>query len=263
MAGKRRAEVHGVPDFWSRVEAARQRCLILDYDGTLAPFRVNRMEALPLEGVVEALGAIRDSGRTCLAMVTGRPLRELLELLGDLGVTLVGSHGSEFREPGGFVERRELSPAQERRFAAAEREARDIAPGARVERKPASVGLHTRGMPELKARWLHEKVRAAWSGNSSEHGLECRRFSGGLELRLRDIHKGTAVARLLEENRDGTLAVYIGDDDTDEDAFEALPGTGIGIRVGPPNARTSARGRLADPTSVREFLQTWIEVTTR
>ena len=88
-------EVQGVPDFWTRVEAASEVFLILDYDGTLAPFRVDRMKAVPLDGVLEAIMTIRDSGRTRMALVSGRPLSELLELTGDLGVTMVGSHGFE------------------------------------------------------------------------------------------------------------------------------------------------------------------------
>ena len=263
-----RSIVHGIPGFWRMVETAPERALVLDYDGTLAPFEADRMQAWPLEGVVEDLRAIRDSGRTKLAVVTGRPLNELLSLLGDLGIPVVGSHGFEVALPGGVTERGELTPSQMRRLEEAEREAHELAPGARVERKPGGVGLHTRGMPEDVSRRLRDLVCEAWTRGAAELGLECRRFAGGVELRVLGADKGSALRRLLGDLGGAALCVYLGDDETDEDAFEELDGTGeskwtgIGIKIGPPGARTRARGRLDDPRAVKEFLSTWISVTT-
>jgi trehalose-phosphatase len=260
-AGGIMIDVDGIPDFWERVRSAPERYLLLDYDGTLAPFRTNRMDALPVPGALEAVKAIRDSGTTRLAMLTGRPVRELVELVGDLGVPMVGSHGFEFMAPGGDVELGELTDEQDERFGRAEREARAVARAARVERKPASVGLHTRGMPEEEARALHEEILRAWSIDLEGLGLECRRFSGGVELRLTAVHKGTALERIIERRSDAAFCVYVGDDDTDEDAFKALPASGVGIKVGPRGVRTSASGRLDDPKAVGRFLETWLTVT--
>jgi trehalose-phosphatase len=195
-------------------------------------------------------------------MLTGRPLRELIELTGDLGVPMVGSHGFEFLLPGGRIETHKLTAMQEERLQRAEREAREIAERARVERKPASVGLHTRGIPESEANELHARVSELWRADIEGLGLECRRFSGGVELRLKAVHKGTALERLLSDQPDGTLCVYIGDDDTDEDAFAALPDSGVGIKVGPPGSHTRAQARLDDPEAVRAFLETWLATTT-
>lgn len=258
-----RTPVDGVPDLWERIDAASETWLVLDYDGTLAPFRRNRMDAVPVEGAIEDLVTIRDSGATRLAMLTGRPLSELLELVGDLGIPMVGSHGFEFLLEDGSIEREELSSGQEERLETAEREARSIAPDARIERKPASVGLHTRGMPEPAARELHERVAEAWRQDAEQNELEVRSFSGGVELRLKAIHKGTALERLLEGHRKPALCVYVGDDETDEDAFAALPDGGVGIKVGPRGVPTRARGRLDDPFAVKEFLDTWIATTAR
>lgn len=255
--------VEGVPDFWDRVEAANERCLVLDYDGTLAPFRENRMEARPLDGVVDVLERIRDAGRTHLAIMTGRPIAELIELLGDLAIPVSGSQGSEFRMPDGTTQRHEPTATQEERLTRAMNGARAVAPAERVERKVASVALHTRGMPEERAGRLQEAACAVWSLDADDCDLECRRFSGGVELRLKGIDKGTALRALLDGHREDALRVYVGDDETDEDAFEVLLDGGIGIKVGPRGVPTKAHGRLESPEAVRAFLAVWIGVTTR
>lgn len=252
--------IEGEPRFWERLAKADQRTLILDYDGTLAPFRERRMDAAPLDGIVPLLGRIRDGG-TGLSIVSGRPVAELLALLGDLRIPLVGSHGAESRDAEGRVSGRRPTGEQETLFARAVEEAQELGYAQRVERKPASLALHTRGLEPALARRAEDDLRERWSEGAAAAGLECRDFSGGIELRLRGVNKGTVVhTRLRDASRDG-LVVYIGDDETDEDAFRALRGRGIGIRVGHPAPQTQATGRLPDPAAVREFLEGWLELT--
>jgi trehalose-phosphatase len=57
-----------------------------------------------------------------------------------------------------------------------------------------------------------------------------------------------------------SMCVYIGDDETDEDAFEAIRARGYGIRVGDADTRTAARGFLPDVQAVREFLEAWSDL---
>ena len=108
---------------------------------------------------------------------------------------------------------------------------------------------------------MEDEVCALWE-DAADHGLVCRRFLGGVELRLDDTDKGTALERLLKEQPDDDFCVYVGDDSTDEDALEVLVDRGIGIKVGSPEIPTHARGRLADPYAVKEFLKGWIKTTT-
>jgi trehalose-phosphatase len=253
--------VEGIPGFWRAVSASLDRCLVLDYDGTLAPFREDRMRALPLEGIPELLADIAATGRTHLAIMTGRPLGELLMLLGDLDIPVSGSQGTEFRFADGTTQTHLPSPIQEERLVRAEAEAIALASSDRVERKISSVAVHTRGMPPEEARALEDRLFEAWSSDARRHDLEVRRFSGGAELRLLGIDKGTALEKLLERRADGVFCVYVGDDETDEDAFRAVRDRGFGIKVGGGDAPTAALGRLAGPEAVREFLRQWLTIT--
>jgi trehalose-phosphatase len=255
-------EIEGVPDFWERLAQAGSPSLVLDYDGTLAPFQVDRMKAFPLEGVVDLLTRIRDGGRTHLSIMTGRPMRELEALLGDLDIPVSASQGTEFRFADGTWLTLVPTPVQEERLTRALEEARGIAPDGRVERKVASVAMHTRGIDPERAKSMEDEVCALWQSDAGDYDLECRHFLGGVELRLDDVDKGTALEKLLEERPGDDFCVYVGDDYTDEDALEVLVDRGIGIKVGSPEVPTHAPGRLADPYAVREFLKGWIRTTT-
>jgi trehalose-phosphatase len=67
----------------------------------------------------------------------------------------------------------------------------------------------------------------------------------------------TWIIEALGIDADRYLVLYVGDDETDEDAFQALARTGVGIHVGPEIMSTRANYRLADPDEVRSFLK-WL-----
>ena len=241
--------------FWPRLATARHPLLGLDYDGTLAPFQVDRMAAVPFEGVVEALRALVDSGSTRVVIISGRLAAEVVELLGEVGVTTVGSHGYEVRHPDGRLERTPLEPAQTRALGHSEELVGQLGLAERLERKAASLAFHTRGLDLQQARSLELEVWRRWSPAAQQSGMLCTHFDGGVELRARGIDKGSVLAALLEQES-ADLAVHIGDDQTDEDAFAMLRQRGgVGIKVGP--GETAASARLPGCRQVLQFLRRW------
>ena len=68
--------------FWQPLQTASQRLLVLDYDGTLAPFQQERNKAFPYPGVREILAKIQRSGKTRLIIVSGRNITDIIPLLG-------------------------------------------------------------------------------------------------------------------------------------------------------------------------------------
>ncbi len=79
------------------------------------------------------------------------------------------------------------------------------------------------------------------------------------EIRLSGANKRKTVCRLLAAHAPAALAVFIGDDQTDEDAFGQLPAAAITIRVGVPGVRTLARYQIEDPGEVHRFLRAMLE----
>jgi len=249
--------VEHIPDFWERLSNAPSAFLALDYDGTLAPFHVDRMRATPLTDIPELLDRINTRTQGALAIVSGRTMAELETLLPMANLTLIGSHGFEIKRPGAALVRREPRLLQNHGLALARMAAEDTGAGRLLEIKPGSVALHTRGLSRLEAQHHESQVGRLWTGLAPAHDLEVTRFEGGIELRSLGFHKGDAVRELMVGLRDGALVAYIGDDETDEDVFRLLRSKGYGIRVGPVERPTMAQGRLKDIADVREFLACW------
>jgi trehalose 6-phosphate phosphatase len=250
-------EVANLERFWDTLSRKGRKLLALDYDGTLAPFKVGRMEAFPLSGVVPLLEKISRRADTTVAVISGRPLKDLRSLLLPWEGLMIGSHGFEKSSPGGEILVRKPDGRQQEGLDAACELAEEKGREGRIEVKLASVAVHTRGLPEGEACLIEEEVGSAWRSISRGRGLRVTRFNRGLEIRAQGWDKGKALVELLGHEPEGTFCVYIGDDLTDEDAFRAIRTVGIGIKVGDPGTASEARGFLPDVRAVRDFLEAW------
>ena len=249
----------GVPEeLWTRAASAPHRLLLLDYDGTLAPFRVAREEAFPLPGVTERLERIAGAARTTLALVSGRSVLELLRFLGGFRISIVGEHGWEARSPEGALTSYPLPPGCAHALDLAAEAIRARGWAGRLERKRSSLALHTRGLPETQAREMEEEAARVWRSLAPEGLLQLVPMSGGLELRAIGLNKGTAVRALLAPCVPGTLPVALGDDESDEDAFREVAPKGFAVRVGPRRPSSFASAYLNSHEEVPVFLDTWL-----
>ena len=245
--------------FFTALRAAPRRGLLLDYDGTLAPFVEDRMAAWPYPGVRDLLLRLVRAHGSRVVIVSGRSIADVLHFLDlQVGCEIWGVHGWERRlEDGSDVSMRP-SPAQN----AALREAQDLVPGASrqtLEQKSASLALHWRGTaPEARER-LERRVRPAWTALAERAGLELHAFDGGLELRIPGRDKGYAVRTLAAELGPGAALAYLGDDLTDEDAFRALRGIGLGVLVRAELRPTQADCWIVPPQELLVFLERWLE----
>ncbi len=241
--------------FWNRLQAAPRRVLLLDYDGTLAPLRIDRARARPVPGVVPTIRRILALQAAEVIVVSGRPCDEVATLLGRLDVEILGTHGWERRARSGHVDRRSLTTDQEAALARAVKLAGASGLGGRLEAKYASVAIHTRGLSPATARDVEVLARRLFMPLTRSGQLDVQGFDGGVELRARGADKGTAVRGIVDHMGTDEMAVYLGDDVTDEDAFEALGSRGIGILVRAHDRPTRAAFRLGGPTTVVRFLE--------
>jgi trehalose 6-phosphate phosphatase len=249
-----------VSEFFDRLHQSKKKALFLDYDGTLAPFKTNLGEALPYPGVRELISRIMKRSDTRLVIVTGRWTRDLIPLLGLRNLPEIwGSHGLErLRTDGAY----EISPMEEKAvqgLATADEwmEQKDLLH--RCEKKPGCLALHWRGLPEGSVLELKNAVLPRWRHLAEASGLDLIEFDGGIELRVPARNKGDAVKSVLDEIPQGVLsAAYLGDDTTDEDAFCAMKGKGIGVLVRKEFRPTAADLWIRPPRELLEFLSRWL-----
>jgi trehalose 6-phosphate phosphatase len=242
--------------FFARLRDARERVLMLDYDGTLAPFHVDPRLALPYPNVCNMLRRVFAVPGTRIVIVSGRRLEDLRAPLAMLPHTEAwASHGWERARAGG-VERCAPSDAVRGELARARALVEPLLrPGARLETKIASVALHWRGLRAPESTRIHAAALEAWEPFAS-HGLTLLHFDGGLEIRALGHDKGDAVRAALESSPDAVCA-YLGDDFTDEDAFRAIRSRGLGVLVREEPRKTLAELWLSRPHEVTAFLERW------
>lgn len=194
-----------------------------DFDGVLAPLVLDPSTSAPIAGSIEALRELAALAGTTVAVVSGRDLqtlRRLTRIGEDEPIVLIGSHGAQ---PSIALPTDQLwdDAAQQRLriVVAALEKVAEAHPGARVERKAAGAALHTRGLDDDVAA---DAAAAAERAAQDITGVHVIAGKSVLEIGVVDTSKGAALRALAEQVR-SQVTCYLGDDRTDEHAFEVLP----------------------------------------
>jgi trehalose 6-phosphate phosphatase len=224
-----------------------------DFDGVLAPFVADPMQARALDGTLEDLTALADLPRTHTAVVSGRDL-DVLTTLTDLPagsrVTRIGSHGAQSSRDDTDDALSEDQSALLERLTTDLHGVIDRHPGVRLEFKPKATVLHTRGEDQAVA---DAAVTSALEVAGRHTGVTVLRGKDVVEMSVVTADKGTALMALRDEVGAAAVA-YFGDDVTDEHAFEVMGDADISVKVGP--GESAARYRLDSPGDVAEALAT-------
>jgi trehalose 6-phosphate phosphatase len=245
--------------------AGRQPAVFLDYDGTLTPIVDRPEDAVISESMRDAVRGL--AGRCTVCVVSGRDRPVVQELMGVDDLVVAGSHGFDIWSPeGGAIEHQAAagSEALLEGVTARLRDELDPIDGALVEPKKASVAVHYRLVSEEERPAVEAVVERLLADHAEELKVTPGKMVYELQPKL-DWDKGKAVLYLLDAldlERDDVVPFYVGDDITDEHAFEALSGRGIGVFVGRADdpevgGRTTAADFVLDSTEeVERFLDT-------
>ena len=249
-------------EFWNRVSESEKSVLFLDYDGTIAPFRIKRDEAVPYPWVPGILNGILETGKTRLVIISGRDVSSIQKLLRlSQQVEIWGCHGRQHLLLNGELKSDRISRAARRALSDAQEWVEDHGLSENMEEKSGCLALHFRGMKSSQADRLERKAATAFEAMLPGTGMEIDRFDGGIELRSAEAHKGMAVEKVLSEYRTIPPAAYLGDDLTDEDAFSAIRGRGLGVLVRDEFRTTMADIWIRPPDELKAFLERWQKET--
>jgi trehalose-phosphatase len=245
--------------FFRKLAAAKHRVLIVDYDGTLAPFNPNRHRAIPYPQVAECLRCIMDSCGTRIIVVSGRAAQEVPPLLGLHPAPEVwGTHGIERISTAGRYEEVQVNDNALKALVLAETRLEEKGFREHIEVKLAAVALHWRGLSASQILNMRTQAYRLLEPLAVAPDLVLTEFDEGVEIRLSAANKGSALRSLLSELAGDVPIAYLGDDATDEDAFRALNGRGLSVLVRPKHRFTAAQIWLRPPEELIEFLMGWI-----
>ncbi|GLI58914.1 hypothetical protein VaNZ11_000698 [Volvox africanus] len=262
--------------FKAAVEGKRL-AVFLDYDGTLTPIVSNPDDAKMSEEMRNVVRAVARAFPTAIISGRGREKVEGFVQLKEL--FYAGSHGMDIAGPrvdngssngascigrtsGDFQPAAHFRPLIDDIFEQLQKRLKDV-PGSSVEHNNFCVSAHFRNCPG--EAW--QEVISTVEDVVSEHDdLRMTRGRKVVEIRPKvDWHKGTALSHLVEalglSQQPDVVAIYVGDDHTDEDAFRTLEETrqGFGILVSTRPKPTRARFTVRDPACVQIFLSGIVE----
>lgn len=227
--------------------------LFLDVDGTLLEIAAAPQSVSVPDDLRERLRALFLAGGGGVALVSGRSIAALDGLFAPLTLPSAGLHGFERRGASGAYARK--PPPSQAALEVAQAAMSHLArrhPGLLVEDKQFALALHYRGAPHLEDTVveLMQGIAASLAGE-----LELQRGKMVVELRPAGTTKADAVSDFLQEAPfAGRVPIFIGDDLTDESAFELVNAReGLSVLVD-ANRPSAARARLADVTAVRGWL---------
>jgi trehalose-phosphatase len=233
--------------------------LFLDYDGTLAEFAPTPDDVYPDQELIDLITQITQQPALKSAIISGRRLEHIQTLIPVKGIWLAGTYGIELQSPEGELIHRlpyeqirpileTIKPVWENIIGQQD--------GFYLEDKGWSLAIHAKDAPKLEAQKLLSNARARAANVTEQSPF---RLLGGdrfLEIAPKKANKANTVEYLLAENNDHDIySIYIGDDDKDEEAFQAIKEhAGTAILVSMEARKTLADFRLRNPQSVRQWL---------
>ena len=240
--------------------------LFVDYDGTLTPV-ADRPELAKLDDSMRQI-LERLSKVTSLTIITGRDIHNVKRFVQLPELIYAGNHGLEIEGPGGINFQYEhegdylkmlgqvMLECQQRLASAFE--------GIQIELKKFTIAVHYRYVAEAEIKLFMSKIQEIvqrYSRLKLGYGKKVIEFRPNI-----DWDKGKAmqwIAEKLNLNHPDFFHIYVGDDITDEDAFRALPDTGMGILVSNHDQETYADFRLADTSEVKIFFEILLSLPVR
>jgi trehalose 6-phosphate synthase/phosphatase len=234
---------------------AESRLILLDYDGTLAPFVKKPEDAIPSDKVIDLLKKMSSDSKNKVVINSGRNHQILDKWFKGLDLDFAAEHGMFYKEDNIWHKNLSEKVTWDDEILNIIQHAIDKTPRSFMEQKEASLVWHYRNVDVWLAELRSQQLVNALIGPCSRLNLQIVPGNKVVEIKPPDFTKGSEVIRRMEQhNYDFILA--IGDDTTDEDMFRVLPPDGVSIKVG--NFSQAAKYRIPLQSSVVPFLNNLI-----
>jgi trehalose 6-phosphate synthase/phosphatase len=237
---------------------AKKRILFLDYDGTLVQFASIPEQARPDDDLKKILRTLSRDPRNTVVVISGRDRGVLDGWFSEIkGLTLMAAHGLWLKKPDEkWIMTVELGNEWIDSIRPIFELFADRMPGAMVEEKEFAISIHYKKCnPDMITDKINE-LRETLSSMVKSSSLMLLEGYKMLELKDGRVNKGNAVMQYIKQDK-YEFVFGAGDDLTDEDLFQALPGDGFSVKVG--LGRTTAKYRTKSWLSIRKLLNSFTD----
>lgn len=238
-------------------QRSKNRCLLLDYDGTLVPFSRIPSEAAPDNAVKDLLLRLSSDTRNHVVVISGRDIPSLDRWLGTLPVTLVAEHGASFKmRNAAWQQMVSVSDLWKEEIRRVMQLFVLRCAGSFIEEKTNTIAWHYRntqaGLGFSRSRELLNTLSQLIQNTT----LQVIDGNKVIEVRIAGFDKGATALRIIGE-MDPDFVLCMGDDTTDEDMFKALDGEAYTIKVN--NGASAAQYTILSQQQVLPLLNTITE----
>ncbi len=232
---------------------AKNRIILLDYDGTLVGFASTPKKAKPDEEILALLRKLKQDRKNKIVIISGRDKDTLDAWLGELNLNLIASHGLWVKNSNESEWTKTVSIDND--WKEAVRHVLEIytdrAPGSMIEEKEYSLAWHYRKCEPVAVATTLNSLQTTISSLIRSMNLEVLNGKKVLEIKDNRVNKGYGASRFLN-NEDFDFVLAAGDDTTDEDMFKVLPDHACSIKIGLDN--TIAKYQVKSYKSLRRLL---------
>jgi trehalose 6-phosphate synthase/phosphatase len=239
---------------YSNYTTSQNRLFIIDYDGTLVPFQSYPQLAAPSTFIEELLMLLASDPANHVCVISGRDKETLENWLGVLPITLVAEHGGFYKEnesewnsffPSPTEWKEKVYPAVQALVSRFE--------GSFIEKKHYSIVWHYRTAENKLSEEDKSEIMAAMQSMRTNFGFLLYDEDYAMELRTPGINKGEFISHYIKSKPQYDFVLALGDGQTDEDMFHAIPKDQYSIRVG-NSSNSSARFYLDKQNDVLHLL---------
>ncbi len=234
-------------------ENAKNRLLLLDYDGTLVEFNEKPALAVPNTQLLNLLTKIINQPNTDLVIISGRDQVFLDKWFGEMKLTLVAEHGYYIKNKI-WTEKINNNKEWMDNFLPVFNSFTDRTPGTFVEEKQNSLVWHYRKTDPELANNRAVELKTVINSLAPE-GLSLMDMEKAIEITNSQINKGTAVSEIIS-NKNYDFILCIGDDITDENMFINLDDSAYTVKVG--KKTTAAKYYIKNPLEVKKLLKCFV-----
>jgi len=233
-------------------QSASKSLFILDYDGTLAPFRSRPEEAVPTKELINLLEKLSNNPKNKVVISSGRDQLTLEKWFHKLPLTLAAEHGASYKEDGVWHKNLPLNQPWDDEIISILQSFVDRTPRSKMEIKDTTLVWHYRNVDGWLATLREQQLLMALIAPCTRQNLQIMRGNKVVEIKSPYHTKGSEVKRILK-NKTFDFILAMGDDTTDEDTFRELPNEAYTIKIG--TISEIARYNLRNQTSVIPFLK--------